>query len=97
MYEGVVSKDGAKEIINKYLDIECIKKNNKICYAACTELPDFTVKYFRVNDYSEETGTNITKSFELLYTLEYAKDDESEKYSYSISSCDCNCIFFRYS
>ncbi len=70
MYEGVVSKDGAKEIINKYLDIECIKKNNKICYAACTELPDFTVKYFRVNDYSEELGKEIiiaSASLPLIY------------------------------
>lgn len=70
MDEGAVSKDGAKEIINKYLDIEGVKKNNKICYAACTELPDFKVKYFKVNDYSEELGKEIiiaSASLPLIY------------------------------
>ncbi|MDV4149485.1 patatin-like phospholipase family protein [Clostridium sp. AL.422] len=70
IYEGAVSKDGAKEIINKYLDIESVKKNNKICYAACTELPDFNVKYFKINDYSEELGKEIviaSASLPLIY------------------------------
>ena len=26
-----------------------IKKNNKVCYAACTKLPNYTVQYFRIN------------------------------------------------
>ena len=80
MYEGVVSKDGAKEIINKYLDIERIKKNNKICYAACTELPDFTVKYFRVNDYSEELGKEIIIASASLPLIYEATDVLGEKY-----------------
>lgn len=68
--EGSVSKDGAKEIIDKYLNIETVKNNNKICYAACTELPDFKVKYFKVNDYSEEIGKDIiiaSASLPLIY------------------------------
>ncbi|MGG7212430.1 patatin-like phospholipase family protein [Clostridium nigeriense] len=68
--EGSVSKDGAKEIIDKYLDIEAVKKNNKICYAACTELPDFKVKYFKVNDYALELGKDIiiaSASLPLIY------------------------------
>ncbi|MCF0148032.1 MAG: patatin-like phospholipase family protein [Clostridium sp.] len=70
IYEGAVSKDGAKEIIDKYLDIEAVKENNKICYAACTELPDFNVKYFRVNDYDEELGKEMilaSASLPLIY------------------------------
>ncbi len=70
IYEGAVSKDGAKEIIDKYLDIECVKKNKKICYAACTELPDFNVKYFKVNDYTVDLGKEIiiaSASLPLIY------------------------------
>lgn len=70
MDEGAVSKDGAKEIIDKYLDLEAVKKNNKICYAACTELPDFKVKYFKVNNYSEDLGKEIivaSASLPLIY------------------------------
>ncbi|WP_411170207.1 patatin-like phospholipase family protein [Clostridium sp. MB05] len=68
--EGAVSKEGAKEIINKYLNINKVKKNNKICYAACTELPDFKVKYFKINDFDEELGKEIviaSASLPLIY------------------------------
>ncbi|MCR1950321.1 MULTISPECIES: patatin-like phospholipase family protein [unclassified Clostridium] len=68
--EGAVSKDGAKEIINKYLDISLMKSNNKICYAACTELPDFKVKYFKINDFTEDIGKEIviaSASLPLIY------------------------------
>lgn len=70
IYEGAVSKDGAKEIIDKYLDIEAVKGNNKICYAACTQLPDFNVKYFRVNDYDVDLGKEMiiaSASLPLIY------------------------------
>ena len=70
MAEGSVSKDGAKEIIDKYLDIEAVKKNKKICYAACTELPDFNVRYFKLNNYSTELGKEIiiaSASLPLIY------------------------------
>ena len=68
--EGAVSKDGAREIINKYLNIEKVKENKKVCYAACTELPDFKVKYFKVSDHDEETGKEIviaSASLPLIY------------------------------
>lgn len=70
MNQGAVSKDGALEIINKYLSIEKIKENGKICYAACTEIPDFKVKYFKVSDYEEEIGKNMvlaSASLPLIY------------------------------
>lgn len=68
--EGAVSKDGAREIINKYLDIEKVKENRKICYAACTELPDFKVKYFNVSDHDADIGKEIviaSASLPLIY------------------------------
>lgn len=68
--EGAVSKDGAKEIVNKYLDISLMKKNGKICYAACTELADFKVKYFKINDFNDEIGKEIviaSASLPLIY------------------------------
>lgn len=70
IYEGAVSKDGAKEIIDKYLDIEAVKENNKICYAACTQLPDFNVKYFKINDYDVNLGKEMiiaSASLPLIY------------------------------
>ncbi len=70
IYEGSVSKDGAKEIIDKYLDLETVKESNKICYAACTQLPDFNVKYFRVNDYDVDLGKEMiiaSASLPLIY------------------------------
>ncbi|MGL4848838.1 MAG: patatin-like phospholipase family protein [Clostridium sp.] len=59
MEVGIAPKDGAKEIIDKYLHIDKVRKNDRICYAACTQLPDFTPKYFRLNDYDDETAKEI--------------------------------------
>lgn len=57
--EGGVPKDGAREIIDDYLNIDKVKKRGKICYAACTELPNFTPKYFKINDYDDVTAKEM--------------------------------------
>lgn len=59
MEEGIAPKDGAKEIIDKYLRVDKVKENKRICYAACTELPDFTAKYFKLNNYDDELAKEI--------------------------------------
>lgn len=64
--EGAVTKEGALEIINKYLNFEKFKENGKVCYVACTQMPDFTVKYFKLNDYSnDEAKAMVTASASL--------------------------------
>ena len=56
---GIVSKDGAIDIINRYLKVGEVKRRGKICYAACTKLPNFKAEYFKINDYDDELGKNI--------------------------------------
>lgn len=68
--EGAVSKDGAVEIIEKYLKIDRIKKREKVCYVACTELPDIKVKYFRLNNYEDKVAKAMvlaSASLPLIY------------------------------
>lgn len=68
--EKTVSKDGAIEVIKKYLDVDKVKERNKICYAAASELPDFKIKYFRLNDYDKETAEQMvlaSASLPLIY------------------------------
>ena len=67
---GAIANDGAIEVVEKYLDFNKIKENNKICYAACTKLSDFSAKYFKINDFDEETGQKIvlaSASLPLIY------------------------------
>lgn len=67
---GAIANDGAIEVVEKYLDFNNIKENNKICYAACTKLSDFSAKYFKINDFDEETGKKIvlaSASLPLIY------------------------------
>ena len=67
---GAIANDGAIEVVEKYLDFNKIKENNKICYAACTKLSDFSAKYFKINDFDEETGKKIvlaSASLPLIY------------------------------
>lgn len=67
---GVVAKDGLKRIVEGYINIDKIKSIGKTCYATCTEIPDFKVKYFRLNDYKEEEAKEIimaSASLPLIY------------------------------
>lgn len=67
---GAISNEGAVDIIDKYLDCSKVSKNNKVCYAACTKLPNYTVQYFRINDYDDETGKRMilaSASLPLIY------------------------------
>lgn len=68
--EGTVSKDGAVEIIEKYLKVDILKKREKICYVACTQLPEIKVKYFRLNDYEDKLAKDMilaSASLPLIY------------------------------
>ena len=67
---GAITNEGAVDIINKYLDCNKIKEKNKVCYAACTKLPNYTVQYFRINDYDNETAKKMilaSASLPLIY------------------------------
>ncbi|MDO4534516.1 MAG: patatin-like phospholipase family protein [Clostridium perfringens] len=67
---GVVARDGLKSIVESYINIEKIKSLGKICYATCTEIPDFKVKYFKLNDYKIEDAKEIimaSASLPLIY------------------------------
>lgn len=59
MAEGAVSKAGAIEIIDKYVDIEAIKTNEKVCFATCTELPSLEATYFRINEHDARMGKEM--------------------------------------
>lgn len=59
MAEGAVSKDGAREIIDRYVNLKDAKDQKKICYAACTELPSLDGEYFRITDYTPEEGKEM--------------------------------------
>lgn len=68
--EGSVSKEGAIELIDKYIDIKKVKELGKICYATCTELPDFNIKYFNILEYDESISRDIiiaSSSLPLIY------------------------------
>ncbi|MGL4773460.1 MAG: patatin-like phospholipase family protein [Clostridium sp.] len=68
--EGAVTKEGAIDIINKYLSFSNIREGKKICYVACTQMPDFTVKYFKLNDHTDEECRDMvlaSASLPLIY------------------------------
>ena len=70
MEHGAISNEGAIEIMDKYLDCNKIRDNEKICYVACTQLPDFNVKYFKIDDYDEENAKKMvlaSASLPLIY------------------------------
>ncbi|EGT3616796.1 patatin-like phospholipase family protein [Clostridium perfringens] len=77
---GDFPKDGAYEVVNKFIDINKVKESGKICYAACTELPECKVKYFRINDYDEEVGREIIMASASLPLIYDSSEVEGKKY-----------------
>lgn len=77
---GDFPKDGAYEVVNKFIDIKKVKESGKICYAACTELPECKVKYFKVNDYDDEVGREIIMASASLPLIYDSSEVDGKKY-----------------
>ena len=78
--QGDVSRDGAKDIIEKYINIDKLKSSQKICYVSCTEMPEFSAKYFRVNDYEEEKAKSILLATACLPMIYESEEIEGKTY-----------------
>lgn len=78
--EGNVSKEGIIEVINKYLDIEKIKRSNIECYATCTEVDELKVKYFKYNEYSLEEIKKIILATSAIPSIYEAEEISGKKY-----------------
>lgn len=70
---GDVPRDGAKSIIDKYIDVEKIKERKMNFYVSCTAMPEFTPEYFKVNLYEEPIIKSIllgTACLPMIYESE---------------------------
>lgn len=68
--QGDVPRDGAIEMISKYMDFEKLKSTGINCYVSCTETTEFKAEYFRINDYDEETARDMilaSSSLPMIY------------------------------
>ncbi|MEG1255740.1 patatin-like phospholipase family protein [Clostridium sp.] len=71
--QGNVPRDGATDIINRYIDIEKLRKTGINCYVSCTEMPEFTAKYFKLNDHEDSVVKSIlmaTACIPMIYESE---------------------------
>lgn len=68
--QGDVPKDGAMDIINRYMDMERLNSTGISCYVACTETTEFKAEYFKINDYDKETAKDMilaSSSLPMIY------------------------------
>ena len=77
---GAISNDGAVEVVEKYLDFSKVKERNKTCYAACTKLPNFNAKYFKINDFDDEMAKKIVLASASLPLIYESTELLGEKY-----------------
>lgn len=77
---GNASKEGIVNITDKYLDIQKMKDSGRICYAACTEMPEFKPRYFKLNDYNDEDAKNIILASATLPVIYKSSEVEGKKY-----------------
>lgn len=68
--QGDVPRDGAIEMIMKYLNFEKLSSSGINCYVSCTEITEFKAEYFKINDYDEETARDMilaSSSLPMIY------------------------------
>lgn len=68
--QGDVPRDGAIEMISKYMNFQKLKSTGVNCYVSCTETTEFKAEYFRINDYDEETARDMilaSSSLPMIY------------------------------
>ncbi|MGL5414751.1 MAG: patatin-like phospholipase family protein [Clostridium sp.] len=80
METGIAPKDGAIDIIDRYLMVDKVKEKKKICYAACTQLPDFKPKYFKLNDYDDTIAREIVTASATLPRIYDCTEVLGDKY-----------------
>ena len=56
---GVFSRDGLLEIMEKYVDLNTVSQSKVQCFISCCEIPKKVVKYFKINNKSEERIKDI--------------------------------------
>lgn len=68
--QGDVPKDGAIDMISRYMNFEKLKSSGISCYVSCTETTEFKAEYFKINDYDEETAIDMilaSSSLPMIY------------------------------
>lgn len=68
--QGDVPRDGAIEMISKYMNFEKLKSTGINCYVSCTETIEFKAEYFKINDYDEATAKDMilaSSSLPMIY------------------------------
>ncbi|MEG2935342.1 MAG: patatin-like phospholipase family protein [Clostridium sp.] len=68
--QGDVPRDGAIEMISKYMNFDKLKSTGVNCYVSCTETTEFKAEYFKINDYDEETARDMilaSSSLPMIY------------------------------
>ncbi|MGL4742430.1 MAG: patatin-like phospholipase family protein [Sarcina sp.] len=55
LQQGNLSRDSFLELAERYIDVEAIKQSGIKAYAACTEVENLNVRYFRYNECDFET------------------------------------------
>lgn len=56
---GVFSRDGLLEIMEKYVDLNTVSQSKVQCFISCCEIPKKVVKYFKINNKSEDRIKDI--------------------------------------
>lgn len=77
---GDIARDGLIDIIDEYLDFDKIKNNDKVCYAACSEIPKLEPKYFKINNYSNEDIKKILLATSALPMIYESENIEGKSY-----------------
>lgn len=78
--QGSVSRQGLQDIIDQKVDFTKIKNSPLSLYAACTELPEVKIKYFRLNNLEEASIKRILFASSALPTLYECEKINCRKY-----------------
>ena len=77
---GNISRSGLLNILDNYIDFDKVMKKNIICYATCTEVPEFIPKYFKINEHSVDNVKRILLATSALPMIYESQNVEEKHY-----------------
>ena len=78
--QGNVSREGLLNILNGNIDFNKIFESDKSLYVTCTEIPEIRARYFRLNDYDEETIKKVLCATSAIPPIYEYEEIEAVKY-----------------
>lgn len=78
--QGNISRQGLKDVMDRYVDFSKVINSNIRCYATCSEIPELKAKYFKLNTFDESQIRRILLATSAMPAVYECEEIDNRKY-----------------